>query len=166
MMKPTHRFLAVLPFLLTAGGCAQRIPEPVLKPHDVPHISWTIHVADQPGGRETTICSSDPRTECVVPASTEGRKVFAMVHLFFHPAAAETRYTGSVQIGFFGGPAESHEMKPNVIVQPKDSPARHSMSDFVTTRPGKYQMLVALVATSVPNGEGQSIRDEVAVLVK
>lgn len=165
-LKPPRQCLAVLPFLLSAAGCAERIPEPVLKPHDVPHVSWEVHVGGLQGGRETTVCRSDPRTQCVVPATTESRKVFAMVHFFFHPAATPTRYTGAVQVGFFGGPAESHEMKPDVTVKPKQPAARHSISDFVTTFPGTYQLSVALVATSLPNGRKQTIRDEVTVLVK
>ena len=149
-----------------AAGCAERVPEPVLTPHDVPHISWTIHIGGPQGGRMSAVCSSDPRTPCVLQASTAAQKVFATVHLFFHPAAEDIRYTGVVQVGFFGDPPEAHVVEPNMRLKAKQPPARHSLSHFVTTRPGTYQMRVVLAATPIRGGRSLGIRDEVTVLVK
>ena len=80
-MKNIAGAIVVLPVFLLFPGCAERVPEPVLVPHDVPHISWNIHSGDAEYARRSVVCQSDPRTECVVPASREGQKVFATVHI-------------------------------------------------------------------------------------
>lgn len=142
--------IRVISALLLFSGCAEHIPEPVLVPQGAPHLSWNIHSGDAEDPGRNVICQSDPRTDCVVPASRDGRKVFATVHLFFHPAATETRYTGTVEVGFFD---QVHEMTPNSTVKPGDAPTHHHINYIVTTKPGTYPLRIAIVATARETGQ-------------
>jgi hypothetical protein len=162
-MKNNARAALVLAILFLLSGCAERVPEPVLVPHDVPHISWNIHSGDAEDATPDVICQSDPRTACVVPASREGRKVLATVHMFYHPAATETKYAGTVDVGFFD---EVHDMTPNSTVKPGAKPTHHTITDIVTSKPGTYPLRIAIVATSTQTGQDQNIRDEISVVVR
>ena len=89
--------------------------------------------------------------------------MLAHVHLYYHEASTETRYTGSVRIGFFDQP---HEINPHIIVKPGDSPGNQAVSDFVSNKPGTYTMTITAVATSTQTGQEQNIRDQVNVVVR
>ena len=79
-----------LAVITTIAGCGRKVPEPVPHPPN-PHISWEIKVGDQDNPDKTSVCKSDPRSECVVPATTPERQVLATVHVDFHPATVETK---------------------------------------------------------------------------
>ena len=61
--------VAVALAVITIAGCGRKVPEPVPHPPN-PHISWEIKVGDQDNPDRTSVCKSDPRSECVVPATT------------------------------------------------------------------------------------------------
>jgi hypothetical protein len=48
-----------------------------------------------------------------------GGFLLALRHLYYHPAATETKYSGSAQVGFFDRP---HEIDSNITVKPGDPP--------------------------------------------
>jgi hypothetical protein len=149
--------------IVIATGCAQRVPKPAGGPKDSPHVGWVIMSGDADNSDRDFVCQSNPRSECVVPVDRPDARVLSHVHLYYHSASAETKYTGSVRIGFFDG---AHEIKPNLTVKPGDSPGNQSVSNFVSSKPGSYTMTVAVVATSVPSGVVQEIREQVPVTVK
>ena len=109
------------------------------------------------------VCQSNPLSECVVPVDRPAARVLAHVHLYYHGALTETRYTGAVRIGFFGKP---HEINPSITVKPGEPPGNQSVSDFVSSKPGTYTMSLAVVATPTQAGQAQNIRDQVSVSVK
>lgn len=167
-MELTYRVLgavvtsAVFPLVLGAG-CAKRIPEPVGGHTDLPHVGWVIMSGNAENPDRDFVCQSTPRTECVMPVDRPDARVLSDVHVYHHAASTETKYAGSIRIGFFDQP---HEINPNVTVKPGESPGNQSVTDFVTSKPGTYMMEVTVVATSIPTGQTQNIRDQVRVIVK
>jgi hypothetical protein len=159
------RFVIVSAVMLIviAPGCARRIPERAGGHEDSPHVGWVIMSGDSDNSDRDFVCQSNPRGECVVPVDRPEARVLSHVHLYYHSASAETKYTGSVWIGFFDG---AHEIKPNITVKPGDSPGNQSVSSFVSSKPGSYIMTIAVVATSVPSGVAQEIREQVSVTVR
>ena len=159
------RFVIVSAVILIviAPGCARRVPERAGGPKDSPHVGWVIMSGDSDNSDRDFVCQSNPRSECVVPVDRPDARVLSHVHLYYHSASAETKYTGSVRIGFFDG---AHEIKPNITVKPGDSPGNQSVSNFVSSKAGSYIMTIAVVATSVPSGAAQEIREQVSVAVR
>ena len=162
----TRGALGALAFGLSGlCACAERIPEPVVIP-TTPHISWVITIESSPGNEQPG-CRSDPRTVCIFTASTAITKRFATVHLYLHPATTDTKYTGTMQVGFFSG-AESkgHERKIETFV--KAGGPRHGISttDIVTAIPGSYDVRVLLNAASASQPSLQAIQDHISVTVK
>lgn len=151
---------------LAAFGCAEHVPEPVLVPQGVPHISWEIQRGTRDNADQDFVCHSDPRTECVIVVSGEKEDVFATVHVYYHPAATPTRYTGSVEMGFFDGATESHTFRPNLTLPPGGKPMGQTITDRVTKNPGVYEVRLEVVATSVDGGRSQNIRDQFNVTIK
>jgi hypothetical protein len=148
-------------------GCAHHagVPEPAV--HDgTPHISWTISVGNDENPDRTTVCQSDPAKECVTSARRGNERKLGHVDVYFHPARVETAYSGTVQVGFFDGPAEQHRSSVAASVKANDSPRPFSTTDLLTTTPGTYALVIDLVATATGNGQKQNIRQEVKVTVK
>jgi len=161
----SRRSLKVFGFLLflVATGCAMRVPQPIGGRTDAPRLGWVIMSGDRDNPDRDFVCQSNPRSECVAPVDRPDSRVLANVHFYYHPAAAETKYTGSIRIGFFD---TAHEIKPNVTVKPGDSPGNQSVSGFVSSKPGAYTMTIAVTATSGPSGAVTQIREEVPVTLK
>lgn len=149
---------------IVLGACGMRVPEPSPHPGDVPHISWEIEVGPS-GGSQTVICQSEERTPCVVQASTDRQRSFATVHIYYHSARTDTKYEGTIQVGFFGGPAESHELKPSITVKANSRPVSQAVTDFVTTTPGHYTIHIAVQAARA-QGRTETIRNDIDVEVR
>lgn len=108
-------------------------------------------------------CQSDPRSDCVLPASGAQNQVFSDVYVYYHGAG--TKYVGSVRIGFFEGPPSGHEMKTDITVKPKESIANQSVTGIVTNTPGTYTMSFRLAATT-STGASEPVTAEVPVVVR
>ena len=154
---------AVCCVLLIATNCAKRIPEPVGGHTDSPHVGWVIMSGDVDNPDRDFVCQSNPRNECVLPADRPDARVLGHVHLYYHAASTQTKYTGSIRIGFFDQP---HNVDASITVKPGGRPGNQSVSDFVSSRPETYTMSIAVVATSTQTGQTQDIRDEVSVVVR
>ena len=164
-MRQISIVVATVAVVLTST-CAKRIPEPTGVAPGTPRVSWVIMSGDRDNPDQDFVCQSDPRNDCIVPVSRPGAQVFSDVHAYYHGAGAETKYAGSMQIGFFRGSAESHKTQTNITVQKTESIANQSVSGIVTETPGRYAVTFALVATSTGTGKGQPIREQVSVEVK
>ena len=105
----------------TSSACARHVPEPAVSVPGMPHISWVIMSGDRDNPDREFVCQSEPRGECVVPVSRPDAQVFSDVHVSYHGAGAETRYAGSIQIGYFTGDATANTVKSNVIVKKTES---------------------------------------------
>ena len=149
--------------ILFASGCAKRGPEPVEGHTNAPHVGWVIMSGDRDNPDQDFVCQSNPRSECVVPADRPDARVLSHVHVYYHPASIATKYTGSLEVGFFDKP---HKFDANFTVTPGETAVNQSVTDFVSSKPGVYSLTVAVVATPVPSGAATQIRDQVAVTVK
>jgi len=153
-----------LSITLLAMACAKRIPEPpVGERGQSPQVGWVIMSGDADNPDRDFVCQSNPRNECVIPADRADARVRGHLHLYYHATSMETKFTGTIQVGFFGEP---YETKPTITVKPGESPGNQSVSNFVTMKPGAYSMSIAVVATPGEAGAPQNIRDQVSVLVK
>jgi hypothetical protein len=150
--------------IASATGCARRIPEPVSGHTDSPHLGWVIMSGNAENPDRDFVCQSSPPSECALPVDRADARVLGHVHFYYHPvAAADTKYSGSIRIEFFDRP---HDINANSTVKAGGSPGNQSVSDFVSSKPGAYTMTIAVVATSVPSGAIQNIREQVPVTVK
>ena len=153
--------------VLSASACATRVPEPTGVARGTPHISWVIMSGDRDNPDRDFVCQSDPRNDCVVPASRPESQVFSDVHVYYHGAGAETKYAGSMQIGFFRGAAESsRNIQTNITVQKTESITNQNVTGIVTDTPGNYAVTFGLVATSTETGKSEPIRQQVPIVVK
>ena len=158
--------VATIPALFTAT-CAKHVPEPAGLAPGTPYISWVIMRGDRDNPDQAFVCQSDPRNDCVLPASRPNAPVFSDVHIYYHGAGVETKYTGSIQIGLFQGSAdEAHSVQVNTTVRKAGSIVNQSVVDDVTETPGTYALTFAVVATLTDTGKTQPIRDQVPVVVK
>lgn len=158
-------FLIVLSATISAS-CATHAPEPRGLAPGTPHVSWVIMSGDRDTPDRDFVCQSDPRNDCVMPASKPGAQVFSDVHLYYHGAGTETKYSGAVQIGFFEGPPEAHVIHPTISVRKNEQISNSSVTDIVSSKPGAYALKFDLVANVVDTGKTHSIQTEVTVVVK
>ena len=150
--------------LLLTTGCGKRVPVPVATgPSGTPHVGWVIMAGDGDNPNREFVCQSEPRTDCVMPASRPDSQAFTDVHFYFHPATADATYRGTILIPFLEG-STPHELKSNVTVKQGEAPANNSVSGIVPSKPGTYPMTIDVVAES--GGASQRIRERVPVIVK
>ena len=155
-------FLAVVGILLLTTGCERRVHAPPTGPPGTPRVGWVIMVGDRDNPDREFVCQSDPRSECMMPASRPNDQAFTAVYFYFHSATTDTRYTGTIQIGFLEG-STPYEVKPNVTVKRGASAAASSISGIVSSKPGNYPMTITVDAES---GSTHLIRDRIPVTVK
>ncbi len=163
-----HKLSVIVATIAAVLGstCAKRVPEPTGFAPGTPHISWIIMHGDSDNPDREFVCQSDPRNECVIPVSRPDEQVFSDVHFYYHGAGAETKYTGSIDIGFFQGAADSHKVQANTIVKKTEKIMPHSVTGIVTSTPGTYALTFALEATATDTGKSQPIREQVSAVVK
>ena len=148
------------------SGCARHVPEPAVAMPGTPHVSWIIMHGDSDNPDREFACQSEPRTECVVPASRPDDKVLSEVHIYYHGAGDETKYAGSVRLGFFDGSAASHTLTTNMVVKKTERIGNQSVSDVVTSKPGTYPVEFDLVATVTGTKKTQPIKERINVVVR
>ena len=153
-----------VPLCLLAAGCAKHAPEP--SPHpSTPHISWSIGQ----GTTDKDICKSTEDSSCtlVVPADTPPNRRVADFHLFLHAAPADTKYAGTIQIGFLTQEtAQGHIHKVDREVPRGSEPVGFTVSGTVAP-PGAYYVDVDLTATPAKaGGPSVPIKTRIAVNVK
>ena len=158
--------LIVLVTVSMFAGCATHVPESAVSIPGTPHVSWIIMSGDRDNPDREFVCQSEPRTECVVPVSRPDARVFSDVHIYYHGAGAETKYTGSIQVGFFNGSPSAHTLKTDLAVKKTERIANQSVSDIVTSTPGTYSVDFALVATVTDTKKTQPIREKIRVVVR
>jgi len=146
--------------------CAKRPPEAPGVARGTPHISWIIMSGDRDNPDQAFVCQSDLRNDCVLPVSKPDLQVFSDVHFYYHGAGVETKYTGSIDIGFLQGSSGAHTVQANTTVQKTESIRPHSVTGIVTSTPGTYALTFALDATLTDTGKSQPIRERVSAVVK
>jgi len=149
-----------------ASTCGKRVPGPSGVAPGTPYVSWIIMSGDRDNPDQEFVCQSEPRTECVMPVSRPDAQVFSDVHFYYHGAGAETKYTGSIDVGFFQGSPASRQFQANTTVPKNEKIMNHSVIGIVTATPGSHPVKFALAATVAGSGASQPIQMDVPVLVK
>jgi hypothetical protein len=157
--------VAILAAALTST-CTQRVPESVGVPPGTPHVGWVLMYGDSDNPDSEFACQSYPRTECVIPASTSNAQGFSDVHFYYHAAGAETRYDGTIDIGYLQGSPASHTSHFTITVRKSDSILNSSVVGIVTSTPGTSAVTVSLDATVTDTKKTQAIRESIPVVVK
>jgi hypothetical protein len=88
------------------------------------------------------------------------------LYVYYHPAATETLYTGSIRVGFFGSDGASPEIKPRITVRPKEKLGNQTVMGIVSTMRGMFPVTFDVIATPQGSSAGQPVRDSVEVTVK
>ena len=149
-----------------ASSCGTHVPTPRDLPAGTPFVSWVFMSGDRDNPDHDFVCQSEPRTDCVVEASRPDAQAFSDVHFYYHSAGGETKYAGTIDIGFFDGSAAARTAATNVVVRKGESMTNQSVTGIVTSKPGTYQVTFALTATIADAGTKQPIRQSVQVVVK
>lgn len=157
--------VVILAVALTST-CAKRIPGSAGVPPGTPHVSWVLMYGDSDNPDSEFACQSDPRTECVIPASKSDAQVFSDIHFYFHGAGAETRYEGTINIGYWQGALASHTSRTNITVQKSGSITNSSTTGIVTSARGTYPVTVSLAATIKDTGKTTPISETIPVSVQ
>jgi hypothetical protein len=160
------RSLMLLVAASMLSGCGRHVPGPATAMPGTPYVSWVIMHGDIDNPDREFACQSEPRTECVVPASRPDDQVLSEIYVYYHGAGAETKYAGSIQIGFFGRTAAGHTLKTDIAVKKTERIANQSVSDIVSATPGNYSVDFDLVATMTDTKKVLPIREKISVVVR
>jgi hypothetical protein len=151
---------------VVVAGCAKKIPPSDRAAAGTPYVSWIVMRGDRDNPDAEFVCQSDPRNDCVLPASREDAQVFSDVHFYYHNAGVETAYVGSIDIGFFQGAGASRQVQTALKVRKGERISNQSVSGIVRSDPGSSEITFALVGTVAETGVSQPIRQVVPVVVK
>ena len=162
----TYRVSVVILAVALTSTCAKSVPEPASVPPGTPHVSWVLMYGDRDNADREFACQSDPRTDCVLPASKPDAQVFSDIHFYFHGAGAETRYEGTINIGYLQGAPDSHTSRTTITVQKNGSITNSSTTGIVTSTPGSYAVTISETATIKDTGKTQAIQEPIRVIVK
>lgn len=162
----TYRVTVVILVVAITSTCAKPVPEPVGVPRGIPHVSWVLMFGDRDDADREFACQSGPPTECVLPASKPDAQALSDIHFYFHGAGAETRYEGTINIGYLQGAPDTHTSRTNITVQKDGSITNSSTTGIVTSTPGTYAVTISVNATVKDTGKTQEIRESIPVVVK
>jgi hypothetical protein len=159
------RSVLVLAIVVSVGleGCARSIPKAAGGTAGTARVGWVVMMGDRDNPDREFVCYSESPGDCMMPPSRSNGQVFADVHLYYHPAATQTKYTGTIQIGFFNS---AHELRPNFILKPADPPANQSVVGIVSDKPGTYPLTIGVEATPAQGGATQQVHQQVQVIVR
>ncbi len=149
-----------------SGACAKRVPEPISAARSGPHVTWVIMHGDRDNPDREFACQSDPRSECVVPGSKPGSRVFSDVHFYYHGAGRQTKFTGTVSVGFMGESTRASIFPVNARAEGIESIAYQSINGIVSSMPGTYKVMIDVVGMRGEGSKGQAVREEIDVIVR
>jgi hypothetical protein len=165
-MNKTSSIIVVAVVAVVTSACGKRVPEAAGIAPGTPHVTWVFMHGDDDNPDREFICQSGPGSECVVPASRPDARVFSNLHFYYHGAGAETKYVGTINIGFLQGSAASHTSQTNITVQKADSITNQSIHGIVTATPGRYTVALSLEATMTDTRKTVPIRESIPVTVR
>jgi len=148
------------------SSCGARVPKPPDVARGAPYVSWVFMIGDGENPDRDFVCQSDPRNDCTIVASRPDAQTFSDLHFYYHAAGGETKYEGTVTIGFLEGSATARTAQTSVVVKRDEPIANQSVTGIVTSRPGTYEVTFALTATIGDTGTRQPLRQSVQVVVK
>jgi hypothetical protein len=151
---------------IAGASCGKRVPEPPDVRPGTPHVTWILMYGDRDNADREFACQSGPPAECVIPASRPNAQVFSDVHLYYHGAGGETRYTGTVNVGYFQGFGGSHQVPTAITVKKNESITNQSVMGIVTAAPGAYTVTASATATIAESGATYPIRETIRATVR
>lgn len=155
--------------LMLVGGltmaCAKRVPVPANSTPGTPRVTWVLMYGDRDNADAQFACESDKAEACVLPATQQNAPVFSNIHIYYHGAGGETRYEGTVKIGYLQGTGEPHTARTNVTVKKNESITNQSVTGIVTSTPGVYDVTFSLTAADA-SGHSVPIREALRVTVR
>lgn len=149
-----------------ATACAKGIPQPTGLTPGTPRISWVIMSGDRDNPDQDFVCQSDPRSACVIPASRPDAQTFSHVHVYYHGAGASTKYTGSIDVGFFQGEPASRTIQANMTVPKADDVLTQSVTGIVVATPGRYAVRFEVGALVTDTKVTRPIREQIPIAVQ
>jgi hypothetical protein len=155
--------MMVAAFMSTA--CATHVPKPANVAPGTPHVSFVLMFGDRDNADSEFACESEPQTDCVIPASHAGEPAFSDIHFYYHGVGPETRYEGTLTIGYLEG-AQTHVSRTNVTVTKNGGITNHSVIGIVTSTPGTYPVEWSLTATVPSTGLSVPVNGTIKVTVK
>ena len=158
------RVFALTLIVLINSSCAKRVPEPIGLAPGTPHISWVLMYGDRDTPDSEFACQSQPRTDCVLPASKPDALVYSDVHLYYHGVGGETKYEGAKNLSYLQGSPDSHISRVSITATKKESITNESVTGIVTSTPGTYTVTVSVTATAT--GKKYPIQEWFQVRVK
>ena len=154
------RYVFVVVTCSSICGCASHAPEPTPHP-STPHISWSI----AEGESETDLCKSTETSPCVLSLGDKSdRRRLAVFHLFMHAANTDTRYAGTVRVGFITEEAQPVHQIDGEVKRGSD-PMNFSVTGLAKP-PGTYYVEISIAATAAGSNKPVQIADRIRVDVK
>ena len=157
------RIASIVTFAALLASCGKRVPQPASVQPGTPYVTWIIMSGDRENPDRDFVCQSDFREQCVVPASRPDAPVLSDVHVYYHGVGRETRYSGTVNVGFF---RNSREVTTNMTVQRDEAITNQSVTNIVTDKPGEYELVLSHVATVADSGLTQPVSQRIQVVVR
>jgi hypothetical protein len=147
-------------------NCAKQIPQPTGVTPGTPRVSWVIMSGDRDNPDQDFVCQSDPRSACVIPASRPDAQTFSHVYVYYHGAGGETKYTGSIDIGFFQGATASHTIQANMVVAKAGDVMPQSVTGIVASTPGRYTVTFEVAGAVTDTKVTRPIREQIPIAVQ
>lgn len=157
-------YLLLAPLVFAAAACAKHAPEPTPHP-STPHITWSI---GEGFGGERNVCRSTEGASCTLDMSgvAQNRR-FGVFHLFLHGASSDTKYKGTVDIGFLGQPGEREHTHPIEREISRGSDPINFSTTGIVKPAGTYYVDISLSATPLSgSGPAVPIKEKIRVDVK
>lgn len=149
---PRYVMVAAAMAAVLVGACATHVPEP--EPHpNAPHITWSV----AEGTNDKEVCRSTEPAPCTLTLSSEPpNNRLGVFHVFLHAGATDTKYVGTINIGFLVHDSGSqHEHKVDRVITRDSGPVNFSSTGIVKPA-GTYYVDVNLTATAA-DGPGRPL---------
>src|SRR5262245_49924325 len=144
-----------------SSTCAQPVPRPANVAPGTPYVTWVLMYGDRDNADAEFACQSVPRTDCVIVASRPDAQAFSDIHLYYHGAGGETRYEGTLSLGYLRGSPQSQTSPTKLSVLKKGSITNQSVTGIVTSTSGTYPVTWSGTATVVDTGKEYPIQETI-----
>ena len=119
--------------------------------------------SESQGGTERLVCRSDAPDPCVLTVPADRKPLLATVHVVLHPTQADTRYTGTMRVGFRDS---AYETKVDSTVMGGGPAGNVSVTSLLTLMPGVYTTEMSLTATQKGSSASVSLRDTITLTIQ
>ena len=163
MSRATPTLAVLILCGVALSGCAKHVPEPTPHPSRA-HITWSI----AKGETDKEVCKSTEAARCVLDLSGEqANRRYGIFHVFLHAGESDTKYEGTVTVGFLGATSTpQHVQKVDRVVPRGGAPVNVSSTGIVKPA-GTYYVEVSLSATPASGtGSPMPFKERIEVQVK